>query len=70
MTSSSSCLAAGFLELGVEVDLGLDFSFGFAVHKNKSEKYEISYCKISIKDTSYAWGPKMTPLLCFISYLC
>ncbi len=22
----------------------------------------------SIKDTSYAWGPKMTPLLCFIRY--
>ncbi len=24
----------------------------------------------TIKDTIYSWGPKMTPLLCFNSYLC
>ena len=24
----------------------------------------------NIKDTSYAWGPKMTRLLCFIQYIC
>ena len=25
---------------------------------------------IALKDTSYAWGPKMTPLLRFVPYLC